>query len=220
MAIRLSASLAAAYLPRLMEELPLLSRLGVEMLHFDVEDGQFVPSLTLGTKFIADLRSHSQLTFDVHLAVSRPERWIPDMIRMGADRVAVHWEDCEYPMRTLVMIRDGGALSGLAFNPKTPIPELGYLLPMLDYVLVLSSEPVIQHCGFIPEMANKIFENKPIYAGAGLEWVIDGGIQPDNVALAVEHGADILVVGRGIFKDGDIEKNVRALIDAYPDRSN
>jgi ribulose-phosphate 3-epimerase len=218
MAIRLSASLAAASLPEMKEVLPLLSRLGVEMLHFDVEDGQFVPSLTLGTKIIGDLRSHSQLTFDVHLSVNQPERLIPEVIQMGADRVAVHWEACDYPMRTLEMIRDGGALSGLAFNPKTPIPELGYFIPILDYILVLSTEPVIPECEFIPEMANKIFENKPIYRGTGLEWVIDGGIQPENVAVAAGHGADILVVGRGIFKDGDIEKNVQTLIEACTDR--
>jgi ribulose-phosphate 3-epimerase len=214
MVIRLSASLAAAGLPELKEIVPLLSSLGVEMLHFDVEDGHFIPCLTLGTKIIGDLRSGSRLTFDVHLSVSQPERFIPDILQMGADRVAVHWETCDYPIRTLGMIRDGGALCGLAFNPKTPIPELGYLIPILDFVLVLATEPVIQNGEFIPEMVKKISKNKPVYAGAGLEWVIDGGIQPENAALAVEHGADILVVGRSIFKDGDIEKNVQALIEA------
>jgi ribulose-phosphate 3-epimerase len=216
MAVRLSASLAAACLPELKEVVPLLSFLGIEMLHFDVEDGHFVPSLTLGTKIIADLRSRSQLPFDVHLSVSQPERFIPDILQMGANRVAVHWEACDYPMRTLGMIREGGALCGLAFNPKTPIPELRYLIPILDYVMVLSTEPDIQYAGFIPEMVKKISKNKPIYAGTGLEWVIDGGIQPGNASLAVEHGADILVVGRSIFKDGDIEKNVHALIEACP----
>jgi ribulose-phosphate 3-epimerase len=216
MAIRLSASLAAAGLPELQEGVPLLGFLRVEMLHFDIEDGHFVPYLTLGTKIIGDLRPRSRLTFDVHLSVSQPERFIPEILQMGADRVAVHWEACDYPMRTLGMIRDGGALCGLAFNPKTPIPELGYLIPILDYVLVLSTEPVIHNGEFIPEMAKKISKNKPVYAGTGLEWVIDGGIQPENAALAVEHGADILVVGRSIFKDGDLEKNVQALIEACP----
>jgi ribulose-phosphate 3-epimerase len=214
-AIRLSASLAAAGLPELQEVVPLLGFLGIEMLHFDVEDGHFVPSLTLGTKIIADLRPLSQLAFDVHLSVNQPERFIPDILQMGADRVAVHWEACDYPMRTLGMIRDGGALCGLAFNPKTPIPELGFLLKVLDYVVVLSTEPANQRCEFIPEMLNKISENKPRYTGTNLEWVIDGGIRPENVPLAIEAGADILVIGRSIFKDGDIENNVQSVINMH-----
>ena len=108
-----------------------------------------------------------------------------------------------------------GLLSFFISGFCLPILELGYLIPILDYIVVLSSEPTIQQCELIPGMVNKISKNKPIYAGTGLEWVIDGGIRPENVAVAVEHGSDILVIGSSIFKDGDIEKNVHTLIDAF-----
>ena len=208
---RLSASLAAAPLTELKETVAVLERAGVEMLHFDIEDGIFVPDLTLGTKMLSDLRALSGLTFDVHLSVIHPERLIPDIASKGADRIAVHWEACEYPLRTLEMIREAGSKAGLAFNPKTPIPELDYLLSTLDYVQVLSTEPVRGQSLFIPEMLDKISRNKPLYDHAGLEWVIDGGILPENAGMAVQKGADVLVIGRSIFEAGKILENVKNL---------
>jgi ribulose-phosphate 3-epimerase len=209
--IKLSVSLAAAPLFDLKSVVDVLNDTPVDMLHFDVEDGVFIPDLTLGTKLISDLRPFSNLLFDVHLSIAHPERFIPDVIGRGADRVCVHWEACPYPMRTLSMIKESGAAAGLAFNPRTNLPDLSYLLSVLDFVNVLSTEPAARNSMFIPTMADKMEQNKPLHPPGALEWVLDGGIDPNNIQGAVQKGADTLVVGRSVFTNGDIRTNILSL---------
>lgn len=120
-----------------------LNESGVDYIHFDVEDGFFTPVMTLGTKLITDLRPLSDLKFDMHLMMVNPEWILPKLKEDGADRVAVHYEACPYPRRTLRQVADLGITAGLAFNPATTIPEIGYLKPYLDYVILLSTEPEI-----------------------------------------------------------------------------
>jgi ribulose-phosphate 3-epimerase len=180
----------------------------VDLLHFDVEDGVFVPDLTLGIKLISDLRPFSNLLFDVHLSVAHPERFILEVIERGADRVCVHWEACPYPLRTLAMIKENGVAAGLAFNPRTSLPDLSYLLSVLDFVTVLSTEPTARESKFIPSMADKIEQNKPLYSPGALEWALDGGVGLDNIQGVVQKGADTLVVGRSVFANGDIRTNI------------
>jgi ribulose-phosphate 3-epimerase len=210
---KLSVSLAGAPLFAIKTVVGILNAAPVDMLHFDVEDGIFVPDLTLGTKIIADLRPFSTLLFDVHLSVVRPERFIPLVIGMGAERVSVHWEACPYPLRTLAMIKEGGVAAGLAFNPRTPLPDLGYLFPVLDFVNVLSTEPTARDSLFIPAMIDKIETNKSLYSPGALEWVLDGGLDMDNIQQAVQKGAETLVVGRSVFTNGDILANIVHLRD-------
>jgi len=209
--IKLSISLAAAPLLELKTVVDILNAAPVDMLHFDVEDGVFVPDLNLGTKIIADLRPFSSLIFDVHLSVGNPERMIPTVIDMGAERICVHWEACPYPLRALAMIKEDGATAGLAINPRTPLPDLGYLLPVLDFVNVLSTEPTARDSLYIPAMADKIERNKPLYSPGALEWMLDGGIDRDNIQHAIQKGAETLVVGRSIFANGDILANILSL---------
>lgn len=205
---RISVSIAAAPLLELSRTLEAIHRSQAEMLHFDVEDGLFVPGITTGMKIIEELRPHSALPFDVHLMVTHPESYVPDLIKMGADRIAVHWEACRYPLRTLGIIKECGAMAGFAFNPATPIPDLAYCLPVLDFVNVLSTEPIPKNCEFIPQAAAKMKAARPAYSQTAIEWEIDGGINRANYRPVLEAGADILVIGRAIFHNRDVEKNL------------
>ncbi len=214
MAAQLSVSLAAAPLINLHELVGLFDRSSVDMLHFDVEDGLFVPGITLGTKIIKDLRPLTNLDFEVHLMVFDPEKYIREVILNGANRVTVHWETCPYPFRTLSLIKDHGVVSGLAFNPKTNIPDLNFLLPVLDYVNVLSTEPQIKNPQYIPEMMEKISLKKSEAVLDKIKWEIDGGLDADLASLAVKNGFDIVVIGRFIFENGNISENIRAIASA------
>jgi ribulose-phosphate 3-epimerase len=214
--MRISASLASAPLHRLEKTVQELESAGVDLVHFDIEDGSFVPCMNLGTRLIGELRPLTSLPFDVHLMMVRPEWLLPDLARMGANRVSVHLEACEYPRRVLRTITSLGMQAGLAFNPATPLPDLHYLLPHLSFVVILTTEPEIPDSPYLPDILEKVRAGKAAWESEPLEWVVDGAVTADNVAQVLQAGADTVVVGRGIFAGASIEHNVRALRAAAP----
>ncbi|HSF83888.1 MAG TPA: hypothetical protein VLA49_21845 [Anaerolineales bacterium] len=211
MTIRISASLAGAPLDNLRGLLKQLEHARVDYIHFDVEDGSFVPVMTLGTKIIHDLRPLTSLPFDVHLMMYNPEWLIPSLVRGGADRIAVNFEACPYPRRTLRKIAELGATPGLAFNPATPLPPLDFLADYLAYVILLSTEPEEPDCPFLPAVLNKLFDAKANSAIQQIEWVVDGGLNADNLGEVVRAGVDVVVIGRAVFLDGMVVQNIEKL---------
>ena len=118
---KISPSLASASMIDLKKTIHDLVDAGANYIHFDIEDGSFVPVMTLGTKILADLRPMTDLPYDVHLMMENPDWIIPELVKDGADRISVHYEACPYPRKTLRLIVEGGAVAGLAFNPNPPI---------------------------------------------------------------------------------------------------
>jgi ribulose-phosphate 3-epimerase len=214
MPTKLSASLAAAPLADLLSVLRDLEEGGADMVHFDVEDGRFVPAMSLGTKIIRDLRPLTKLPFDVHLMMANPEWIIPEIAQCGANRVAVHLEACPYPRRVLGLIDQYHMQAGLAFNAGTAIPPLQFCLPYLAFVLVLSTEPETTHCDFLPSVLAKVSEGKKQVGLAPVEWAVDGGITADNVRQVVSAGADVVISGRGVFQNGRIRENLQRMKSA------
>lgn len=186
----------------------------VDIIHFDIEDGSFVPMMTLGTKIIADLRPLTQRPFDVHLMMVNPEWILEDLVGWGVQRISVHYEACPYPRRTLRRIVSLGAEAGIAFNPATPLPDLHYLLPYLSFVVILTTEPEYPDAPFLPEVLSKVRLGKDNAVLNGIEWVVDGGVTPDNLPLVLQAGADTVVIGRAVFKNGEIQGNIQALRSA------
>ena len=209
---KLAVSLATVPLIDLKKIIKVLNQSPIEMLHFDIEDGHFVPSIMLGAKIIGDLRSYSTLVFDVHLMINNPERYIPEIVRMGGDRIAIHWEACDYPLRSLEMIKAHGIKAGLAFNPKTSIPDLHYLKPYLDFINILSSEPTEITSHFIPEINKKMHDLR--LEDSDIECEVDGGVNPTNIQSVIKNGAHTIVAGRYIFSSPNIMKNIKKLISA------
>jgi ribulose-phosphate 3-epimerase len=209
--VRISPSLAAAPLDRLGQAVLELEKAGADYIHFDIEDGSFVPVMTLGTKIIPDLRGFTKLPFDVHLMMVNPEWLLPELVQSGADRISVHYEACPYPRRVLRQIVSLGAAAGIAFNPATPIPDLAYLLPYLSFIVVLTTEPEIPDCPFLPKVLEKVRTRKQAQGLEGIEWVVDGGIDAENLHQVVDVGADTVVIGRSVFKEDKILENMAAL---------
>ena len=160
---------------------------------------------------IRDLRPLTKLPFDVHLMMVNPEWILPDLIAFGADRISVHYEACPYPRRVLRQIVSLGAQAGLAFNPATPLPDLTYLFPYLSYVVILTTEPEIPDCQFLPEVLEKVRDGKQAVGLEGIEWVVDGGVTPENISQVVDAGADTVVVGRAVFREDKLVENMTAL---------
>jgi len=211
MALKIAPSIVSAPLNCLEKLIKELEDSRVSYIHFDIEDGQFVQSMNLGVKIISDLRPLTMLPFDVHLMMFNPEWLIEDLIRLGANRIAVHYEACLYPRRILRRIVELGAVAGLAFNPATALPDLRYLLPFLSFVVILTTEPESQDAPFLPEVLGKINSAKQFTQLKKIEWVVDGGICPENLNMVLKAGAETVVVGRSIFRRGRIKQNVEAL---------
>ena len=209
--MRILPSLASAPLLHLAQTVKELESAGVDGLHFDVEDGTFVPCMTLGTRLISELRLCTPLPFDVHLMMVNPEWLLPELASIGVDRISVHYEACAYPRRVLRQIASFGIAAGLAFNPVTPISDLRYLAPYLSYILILSTEPEVADTPYLPQVLEKLRSGKAEPALQNVEWVVDGGVRAENIEEIRHAGADTVVVGRGVFNDQPIGANVSAL---------
>lgn len=207
--VKISSSIVSASYLNLPQVVRDLEAGGADMLHFDIEDGYFVPVMNIGPKVIRELRPLSDLLFDVHLMMVQPEWIIPTMREMGVDRLSVHFEACPYPRRTLKMISEAGMIAGLAFNPKTPLPDLNFCLPYLSFILLLTTEPEEWSGEYLPSVLEKLRQNKAAYPG--MEWSVDGGVNRETISEVCEAGADIVVSGRGVFENNSVQDNLRAL---------
>lgn len=208
---KISASIVSAPMAHLEASLRALEDGSADMIHFDIEDGSFVPAMNLGIKIIKDLRPLTGLPFDVHLMMRNPEWIIPDVVKFGANRIAVHYEACPYPRRTLELISMYKVEAGLAFNPSTPLPSLAYCLPHLKFVVILTTEPESGECRYLPTVLAKVKEGKEQKGLENIQWVVDGGITKENIHEVVACQADILVVGRGVFQGGTPQENLQQL---------
>ena len=206
----LAPSILSANFSRLGEELALVEKNDVSILHIDVMDGMFVPSISLGFPVIESIRRDSRMIFDVHLMIKEPERYLERFAAVGADIITVHAEACLHLHRTIQQIKQLGKKCGVALNPATPLSALDYVLEDLDMVLLMTVNPGFGGQSFIPAMYEKIEKLRETITKRNLDIDIevDGGIKAANAKQATEAGANILVAGSAVF-EGDIENNIR-----------
>jgi ribulose-phosphate 3-epimerase len=207
--LKISPSLVSAPFLSLDQAIRDLESAGADMVHFDIEDGYFVPVMNLGLKSIRELRPLTELPFDVHLMMMNPEWIIPVLSDYGVNRLSVHYEACPYPRRILKKIASYGMQAGLAFNPKTPLPDLNFCLPYLSFIVLLTTEPEDWSGEYLPSVLDKMRINKDKYEN--VEWVIDGGVNFNNIREIYTAGANVVVSGRAVFEDGKIIENVQGL---------
>ncbi len=207
---KLAPSILAADFNRLGSDIKRVEDAGVKMLHIDVMDGSFVPSISFGFPVLASIRRESRLEFDVHLMIEDPDRYIDEFVKNGADIITVHAESCRHLNRTLSHIREKGVKCGVALNPATPLDCLKYVYNYVDMILIMSVNPGFGGQKFIPETLGKIKELKSFMdeKGLNIDIEVDGGINQENVKEVLDAGANVIVSGTSVF-GGDIEENVR-----------
>ncbi|SHN55835.1 ribulose-phosphate 3-epimerase [Desulfovibrio litoralis] len=212
----LSPSLLSSDYGHLADELKALEKADLKWVHWDVMDGQFVPNITLGAPIIKCLRKESNLFFDVHLMVDRPERFLVDFAEAGADLICVHAEAGNHLNRTIQEIKKLGKQAGVALNPHTPLNVLDYILPELDLVLIMSVNPGFGGQKFIPYTYAKVRELKERINKLNLKTLIqiDGGVDLTNAKALVEAGADVLVSGSAFFNFPPYGERVKAFYKA------
>ncbi|MBE5851820.1 MAG: ribulose-phosphate 3-epimerase [Lachnospiraceae bacterium] len=208
----LAPSILAADFTKLGEQISSIEKSGVEMLHIDVMDGMFVPSISFGMPVIESIRKNSKLLFDVHLMIEEPDRYVETFAKLGADSITVHAEACTHLHRTIHHIKELGLKCSVALNPATPLSVLDYVLQDLDMVLIMTVNPGFGGQAFIPEMYDKIRQLKKMITDKGLKTdvQVDGGVCFENVQDILDAGANVLVAGSSVFK-GNIEDNIAAL---------
>lgn len=183
---------------------------GVAALHLDVMDGHFVPNISYGLPIVEAVRRVTQLPLDVHLMISRPEKYIGQFRDDGADSLTIHVEAAEDPRPVLDEIRSLGALAGLALNPSTPLSAIEPCLPHCDLVLVMSVMPGFGGQAFDETALEKLRALRTRTDVHALLQV-DGGINAKTVGRCAEAGADLLVAGSAIFRAPDYHAAVAEL---------
>ena len=210
----LSPSILSADFANLGEQVKILDEAGAQYVHIDVMDGMFVPSISFGMPVIKSIRDCSDRIFDVHLMIEEPGRYIDDLAEAGADLITVHAEACKHLDRTIEAIKEKGLLAGVALNPATPLSAIEWVLPKVDMVLIMTVNPGFGGQKLIPECLDKVQVIRKMINDKGLstDLEVDGGINLDNVAFAMEKGANVIVAGSAVFKD-DIAANAKAFLN-------
>lgn len=199
--IEILPSILAADFANLQAEVARVRDSGITMLHCDVMDGHFVPNISLGVPVVASLRKATNLKLDVHLMIEEPDRYIEAFVEAGADSISVHQEACRHLDRTIRFIQSTGRLAGVVLNPATPISTLEDVLPIVDYVLLMSVNPGFGGQKFIGRVLDKVraLDMKRRSLGLGFPIQIDGGIGANNIGECVRAGVEWFVVGSSIF---------------------
>jgi len=203
--IKLAPSILSADFARLGEQIEEVAGAGADYIHVDVMDGHFVPNISIGAPVVAAIRPLTSLPLDVHLMIERPERYIDDFVKAGADIITVHVEASRHLTSTIKAIKDMGIRAGVSLNPPTPLSAVDEFMRYVDLVLVMSVNPGFGGQPFIPETLPRIERMRKMIEDRrpGIELEVDGGINAENAPEIVGAGADVLVAGNSVFRAED-----------------
>jgi ribulose-phosphate 3-epimerase len=214
----ISPSIVAADWARLGEAISVMESAGASAVHVDVMDGHFVPVISVGQPVVASLRKATRLPIEVHLLIERPERFVGDFLKAGADRLAIHCEATNQLPETLKRIRSSGAQAGVAVLEATPLDAVAEVLGDIDFLTILCGAPAIQEPAAIvaARSLDKIRQASNLRAVRRLSFAIEaeGGLGADSADPMAAVGADILVAGSDIFRSADPRRHLEEMVRA------
>jgi len=213
--IRIAPSILSADFARLGDAVRMAEAAGADLIHIDIMDGHFVPTLTLGPRLVASLRGLTRLPLDVHLMVDNPRHFIPLFAEAGADWISIHVEASQHLHKDVTIVRDLGRRPGVALNPATPLQLIDEILPELDFVLLMTVNPGWGGQAFIPSSRAKIRSLRETIRARQLavEIEVDGGVKPDNLKDLLDDGVEVVVAGSAIFEAADPAGVIRSMKD-------
>lgn len=211
MRVKIAPSILSADFARLADEIKRVESAGVDLIHIDVMDAHFVPNMTIGPPVVKCIRKETKLPLETHLMVDKPEWFIEEMAKAGADIITIHVESTQHPFNLIKRIRELGLKPGISLNPATGVEAVVSLLNSVDMVLVMTVNPGFGAQEFMPETLPKIAVLRKSIHSMGLnnvEIAVDGGINVKTAPLAVKAGATMLVAGSAIYESPDVVKAI------------
>ena len=200
--LQILPSILSADFAKLGEEVRAVVEAGGDALHLDVMDGHFVPNITFGPSMVAAMRPHTSASFDVHLMIAPADPYLDGFAKAGANSILVHAEAGPHLHRSLQTIKALGVRAGVAINPGTPVEAVRDVLDLADIVLVMTVNPGFGAQRFLPSCLDKIRAVAAMSAGRPLDIAVDGGIDEHTAAAVAAAGANRLVAGSAVFRDG------------------
>jgi ribulose-phosphate 3-epimerase len=211
--VHLLPSILSADFSRLGEQVALVMDAGVRIIHVDIMDGHFVPNLTIGPAVLQSLAPmvHGRGgLFSVHLMIERPEEFVDDFVRAGADAVSVHVEACSHLYHAVTAIKDLGAGAGVAINPGTPVSAVREVEGLVDFFLVMTVNPGFGGQQMIEPALDKVAQlRRSVPKDVAIE--VDGGVHEANIRRVVDLGANWVVAGSAVFGAAHPDEEARKL---------
>lgn len=203
----------AADFGNLQRDTEMVNNSNADWFHIDVMDGHFVPNISYGMPVIQAIKKHATKPLDVHLMIEKPERYIEEFAKVGADIITVHYESTVHLHRTLRQIKATGCKAGVVLNLTTPVSVLEDILPECFMVLLMSINPGFGGQKFEDITYKRVKKLRDMINEQGLDTriEIDGGVTDKNVKQLVDAGADTFVAGSHVFKSSNPPETIKNL---------
>ena len=213
MSHKIAPSILAADFGNLQRDCEMVNNSQADWFHIDVMDGHFVPNISYGMPVIQAIKKHATKPLDVHLMIEKPERYIEEFAKIGADIITVHYEATVHLHRTLAQIEEAGCKAGVVLNLTTPVSVLEDILPKCYMVLLMSINPGFGGQKFEEMTYEKVRKLRKMADDQGLKThiEIDGGVTTANARKLIDAGADVLVAGNFVFKSDNPTKTIADL---------
>lgn len=208
--MKLAPSVFGADIGNLMQQMKILEKNNVELLHVDVMDGHFVEKMAFGPDHIKMLKKITNIPLDVHLMIEKPERKLDEVIDAGADIITIHQESTTRLYSCIEKIKSHGVKAGVVLSPATNEDTLKYVLDKIDMILLMTINPGEAGPGFHEELLEKIKNVRAMIGNRDIDLEVDGGIDNTNILRCKEAGANVFVSGGYVFK-GDIAEKIQTL---------